>query len=120
MDIRINLLANTVAPHTPPPASHGALQGIYCSLCGGETFAHFFPIVLVWVYVVSVAIIVISPKPGRPFLSPASPHLSGVFPSVISASAFILRKGRGCEERMLHSGPHVLVPVVFIKSSFHL
>lgn len=126
LDIKINLLANTVAPHTPPPVSHGALQCIYCSLCGWETFAHFFSIVLVWVYIVYVAIIVVISKPGRPFHSPASPHLSGVFPSVISASAFILRKGRGIwgENAFIQVDLshvlHVLVPVVFIKSSFHL
>lgn len=64
--------------HTPPPVSHGARQCLYFSLFRWERCLHICSIVLVWVYTVYVAIIIIIiSKPGRPFHSPASPHLSG-------------------------------------------
>lgn len=65
------------------------LYNAFTAVCLGERRLHiFFSIVLVWVYIVYVAIIIIISKPGRPFHSPASSHLSGIFPSVLSASAF--------------------------------
>lgn len=51
-----------------------------------------------------MSLIIILSKPGRPFHSPASPHLSGAFPSAISASAFTAEafqeKKGGFEERL--------------------